>query len=154
MSNALPGSLLGVKINGVYYRCQTAADLTFGSSTTSDDACKPDQGAGLPPLQWATATLDEKNWTITFSMKNFADGLAASGADLINFFVTGNLLVEARFLTNTNQGVGTISSDWLFIGSGYLSGLKVNAPAKGASTSDVTITGNGTPSWQQVNRTT
>lgn len=154
MSNALPGKLLGVTVNGVYYRCQTTADLTLTAATTDDDTCKPDQGAGSIPIGWITRTVDSKDWAITFSAKAFADGLGASGNALSKLFINGDLTCTAHFMTNPLQGNGQISTDVLYEGSGLLTGLKLNAPEKGSSTYDATITGNGPLTITETNRTT
>ena len=154
MNNSLPGKLLGVTLDGVYYKCQTAADLTFSAAVTADDACKPDQGDDAQPIQWVTNTVDNKSWVITFSAKSFADGLGASNFALSKFFVDSDLSCTAHFMTNPTLGDGTISSDILYEGDGLLTGLKINAPEKGASTYDATITGNGPMTVTEQNRTT
>lgn len=154
MSNALPGKLLGVTLDGVYYKCQTNADLTFSAAVTANDTCKPDQGVGAAPIQWVTNTVDSKQWVITFSAKAFADGLGASGNQLSRFFIESDLVVTAHFMTNPDQGEGVISDDVLYEGSGLLTGLKLNAPEKGASTYDATITGNGPMTITETNRAT
>lgn len=154
MSNALPGKLLGVTLDGVYYKCQTNADLSFSAAVTADDTCKPDQGVGAAPIQWVTNTVDNKSWVITFSAKAFADGLGASGNQLSRFFITSDLAVTAHFMTNPSLGEGVISDDVLYEGSGLLTGLKLNAPEKGASTYDATITGNGPMTITETNRNT
>lgn len=154
MNNALPGRLLGVTINGVYYKCQTTADLTFTAATTQDDTCKPDQGTDTDPIGWETSTVDSKTWAITFSSKAFADGLAASGNALSRFFIESDLSCIAHFMTNPDQGDGIVSTDVLYEGSGLLTSLKLNAPEKGSSTYDATITGNGPMTITETDRTT
>jgi len=152
--NALPGKLLGVTLDGVYYKCQTNADLTFSAAVTADDSCKPDQGVGADPIQWVTNSVDNKSWVITFSAKSFADGLGASGNQIAGFFIDSDLSCIAHFMTNPDLGDGTIATDVLFEGEGLLTGLKINAPEKGSSTYDATITGNGPMTKTEVNRTT
>lgn len=154
MNNSLPGRLLGVTLDGVYYKCQTAADLTFSASTTTNDACKPDQGEGGDPIPWVDATVDSKQWVITFSAKAFADGLGASGNQLSDFFINSDLSCTAHFMTNPDQGDDIISTDVVYEGEGLLTSLKLNAPEKGSSTYDATITGNGPMTKTEMNRTT
>lgn len=154
MSNTLPGKLLGVTLNGVYYKCQTNGDLTFTAATTVDTACKPDQGSGASPIAWDTATVDSKQWVLTFSSNAFADGLGASGNALSRFFIDSDLKVIAHFMTNPLLGNGLISTDVLYEGSGLLTSLKLNAPEKGSSTYDATITGNGPMTITETDRTT
>jgi hypothetical protein len=154
MANALPGKLLGIRTNGKYWRCQTAGDLTLTGATTDDDTCKPDQGADQDPIGWVTRTVDSKDWTMTFSAKAFADGLDGNIFDLANEFIDGDLNVEADFMTNPDLGDGVISTDYLYSGTGLLTGIKINGPEKGSSTGDITITGNGPLSHTEINRTT
>jgi hypothetical protein len=153
MNNTLPGKLLGVTLDGVYYKCQTNADLTFSAATTQDTPCKPDQG-GSDPITWDSFTVDSKQWVMTFSANAFADGLGASGNALSRFFINSNLQVTAHFMTNPTLGNGQISTDVLYEGSGLLTGLKLNAPEKGSSTYDATITGNGAMTITETDRTT
>lgn len=154
MSNSLPGRLLGVTLDGVYYKCQTNADLTFSTGTTVDTSCKPDQGVDSAPIAWDSVTVDSKQWVMTFSAKAFADGLGASGNALTRFFINSDLSCTAHFMTNPSQGDDIISTDVLYVGSGLLTGLKLNAPEKGSSTYDATITGNGPMTITETNRTT
>lgn len=154
MSNVLPGKLLGVTLEGVYYKCQTNADLTFSAAVTADDACKPDQGASETPVGWVTNTADNKSWVVTFSAKSFADGLGASNFAISKFFIESDLSCTVHFMTNPDLGDGVISSDLLYEGEGLLTGLKINAPEKGSSTYDATITGNGPMTIAETNRTT
>ncbi len=154
MNNTLPGRLLGVTIDGVYYKCQTTADLTMTASTTADETCKPDQGVGADPIGWVTKTVDGKDWTVTFSAKAFADGLSASGNSLSRFFINSDLSCIINFMTNVDQGDGIISTDVLYVGAGLLTSLKINAPEKGSSTYDATITGNGPLTITETDRTT
>lgn len=154
MANTLPGKLLGVTVDDVYYKCQTTADLTLSAAVTADDTCKPDQGTDSDPIQWVTNTVDNKSWTITFSAKAFADGLGASGNALSRFFIESDLACIAHFMTNPDQGDGEISTDVLYEGAGLLTGLKINAPEKGSATYDATITGNGPLTIQEIDRTT
>lgn len=153
MSNVLPGRLIGVKIGGQYFKCQTNADLTLTGATTADETCKPDQGVEGNPIGWVTRTVDSKDWTITFSAKNFADGLGNSGYDMSRIFIDTDLSVTAFFMTNPDQGSGDfISADWVYEGEGLLTSLKINAPEKGSSTYDATIEGNGPLTLTEVNR--
>ncbi len=152
--NTLPGRLLGVTLDSVYYKCQTNADLTMTAATTSDDTCKPDQGVGADPIGWVTKTVDSKDWTVTFSAKAFADGLSASGNSLSRFFINSDLSCLMHFMTNPNQGDGIISTDVLYTGQGLLTNLKLNAPEKGSASYDATITGNGPLTITEADRTT
>lgn len=155
-TSSVEGRLIGVKVAGSYYRCQTDAKLTLGTSVTQNDTCKPDPSGSIS-IDWETSTVDSKNWNMTFSAQAFLDSLEGynDNSDLIELFITGDLQVEADFLTATalteTEGY---SHDFIFTGPGLLSGITVNAPAKGSSTYDVTITGNGAPTYTKITKTT
>lgn len=148
----LEGRLIGIRINGSYYNCQTAGDLTLGASLTKNPICKPLPN-GNSAIVWETSTVDSKNWQITFSGQSFLDSLTGykNNNDLISFFVNSNLQVTVDFMTSAvltdSEGY---DNDFLFEGQGILSGLKLNAPAAGGSTYDVTIIGNGTPTFTLI----
>lgn len=152
----LPGRLIGITIDGAYYNCQTNADLTLGTSVTKNPICKPNP-TGNATIGWETSTVDAKNWVITFSAQSFLDSISGTknNNDLLTKFITGDLQVEMQFLTSailtTDEG---FDHDFLFEGDGLLTTVKVNAPTTGGSTYDVTITGNGEPTFTLIPSTT
>lgn len=152
----LEGRLIGVKIDGNFYNCQTAGDLTLGTSLTKNPICKPNP-SGTISVAWETSNVDSKNWQITFSAQSFLDSITGykNNNDLITSFVNGNLQVEAQFLTSANlTDTENYEHDFLFEGAGILGTIKLNAPAQGGSTYDVTITGNGEPTFTLIPSTT
>lgn len=152
----LPGRLIGITLNGNYYNCQTAADLTLGTSLTKNPICKPNP-AGTMTIAWESSNVDSKNWVITFSAQTFLDSVAGTknNNDLLTAFIAGDLVVDAQFLTSAALTTDeNYDHDFLFEGSGLLTTIKVNAPSTGGSTYDVTITGNGTPVFTLIPSTT
>lgn len=152
----LPGRLIGITLDGNYYNCQTAADLTLGTSLTKNPICKPTP-SGTATISWETSNVDSKNWAITFSAQSFLDSITGTknNNDLLTKFVTGDLQVEAQFLTSAAlTSDENYDHDFLFEGPGLLATVKVNAPATGGSTYDVTITGNGQPTFTLIPSTT
>lgn len=158
MSNTknIAGNLIGIKIDGDYYNCQTALDLTLGSSLTKNPICKPNPGA-TSAISWETSNVDSKNWTATFSAQSFLDSIVGfkNNNDLMQKFIAGDLHVEVSILTNDSitEAEG-YDHDFLFEGSAILSTVKLNAPAVGGSTWDVTLTGNGEPTFTLIPSTT
>jgi|ERR1700744_170197 len=155
----LEGRLIGVTIDGNYYNCQTAGDLTLGTSLTKNPICKPNptSGAGALAIAWESSNVDSKNWQITFSAQSFLDSITGykNNNDLIAAFVTGTLLVDVQFLTSAAlTDTENYEHDFLFEGQGILGTVKLNAPAQGGSTYDVTITGNGMPTFTLIPSTT
>lgn len=156
-TNVLEGKLTGVWLDGVYYRCQTDAQLQLTASTTENDTCKPDQTEGDTDvgIQWITRTVDSKDWQITFSAKSFLDSLGANQASLAQFFINdATLEVEAEFATNANFASHSHPVDHFYTGTGLLTGLTINGPESGDSTYDVTIDGNGPLVFESVPHTT
>lgn len=152
----LEGRLIGVTIGGNYYNCQTTADLTLGTSLTKNPICKPNPN-GSVSIAWETSTVDSKNWQITFSAQSFLDSIIGykNNNDLLELFIAGDLQVDVEFLTSANlTDTENYDHDFVFEGSGLLTTVKVNAPAQGGSTYDVTITGNGTPTFTLIPSTT
>lgn len=152
----LEGRLIGITIDGNYYNCQTAGDLTLGTSLTKNPICKPNPNGGLS-IAWETSNVDSKNWQITFSAQAFLDSIVGykNNNDLIELFINGNLQVDVEFLTSANlTDEENYEHDFLFEGPGLLGTVKLNAPAQGGSTYDVTITGNGAPTFTLIPSTT
>lgn len=152
----LEGRLIGVTIGGNYYNCQTTADLTLGTSLTKNPVCKPSP-TGTNSIPWETSNIDSQNWAITFSAQTFLDSIEGTknNNDLLELIVAGNLIAEVQFLTSsTLTEAENYDHDFLFEGSGILATVKVNAPGTGGSSYDVTITGNGQPTFTLVPSTT
>lgn len=155
-TTSLPGRLIGITLDGNYYNCQTALDLTFGTSVTKNPVCKPNP-TGTTTIPWETSNVDSKNWQSTFSAQSFLDSITGTknNNDLIAAFVAGNLQVEVQVLTSSNlTAEAGFDHDFIFEGTALLTTVKLNAATAGGSTYDVTLTGNGEPTFTLIPSTT
>lgn len=152
----LEGRLVGFTIDGAYYNCQTDVKLTLGTSLTKNPVCKPNPN-GTVSVSWETSNVDSKNWSATGSAQSFLDSITGTknNNDLIQKFIQGNLQVDVQILTSAaltdNENY---THDFIFDGSAILSGITLNGPSTGASTYDVTFTGNGAPTFTLIPSTT
>jgi hypothetical protein len=155
-TQTLEARLIGVEIAGSYQNCQTTCDLTVGTSVTKNPVCKPNPTGSLA-IPWETSTVDSLNWSMTMSANTFLDSLdgVKNQSDLLALMIAGNLNVDVDFLTSAplteSEGYG---NDFLYSGPAILATIKVNAPASGPSTYDVTLTGNGPLAGGLVPKTT
>ena len=148
-TKSLPGNLIGVKIGGNYYNCQTACDLTITTNITKNAICKPNPGA-TSALGWDTNNADSLSWAATFSAQAFLDSIAGfkNNNDLMAQLVAGNVYADVIILTNDAATTSlNFDHDFMFEGNGIISSMKLNGPGSGASTYDVNITGNGAPTF-------
>lgn len=153
MANSLAGKIIGVELNGTYYKCQTDATLNLIANLTEDEACKPDPGTPSGGgIGWVTRTVDSKDWNITFSAKAFADDLQANNSEISTFFIDSDLSVEVDFQTNVTEN--NDAYNFVYNGDGIMSSLTLNAPTDGASTYDVEIQGNGPLTYTTIPVTT
>lgn len=148
--NAVPGSVIGVRLKdintvtpGVWLNCQVDATLEMAVDTDQDDACKPSPAdiAIIGDVPWATFTPTSRNWNISFSQKLMRASLAALNIDVSDLIITGKIYVEVDFMTTPGQTKSDY--DFIYSGTGILTGFTLNAPGTGASTSDSTIQGTG-----------
>lgn len=152
----LEGRLIGFTLDGDYYNCQTDVKLTLGASLTKNPLCKPNP-TDTTSVKWETSNVDSKNWSATGSAQTFLDSITGTknNNDLIKKFVTGSLIVEVQILTSaaltTTEGY---DHDFIFEGSAILSGITLNGPSTGGSTYDITLTGNGAPTFTLIPSTT
>ena len=155
MAGALQGKLIGVKLNGVYVRCQTDATLTITSNTTDTDPCKPGEDESTNASSWVTHSVDSKAWTLSVTAKSFADIQAGvlDNNDVAALMITGNPEVEITF-----QTIRTTDYDhdaiFVYEGTGTLTSFTVNAPSTGESTYDIEVTGNGALTFTETPVTT
>jgi len=148
--NSVPGSVIGIRLKGVdaltpsvWLNCQVDATLEISVDTDEDDPCKPsptDIGT-LGDIPWAEFTPSKRNWNISFSQKLMRNSLVASNIDISDLIITGKVYVEVEFMTTPGQTKSDY--DFVYSGTGILTGFTLNAPGSGASTSDSTIQGTG-----------
>jgi hypothetical protein len=148
--NAVPGSVIGVRLKdidavtpAVWLNCQVDATLELAVDTDQDDACKPSPAdiVTVGDTPWATFTPSSRNWNISFSQKLMRESLAAANIDISDLIITGKIYVEVEFMTTPGQTKSDY--DFVYSGTGILTGFTLNAPGTGASTSDSTIQGTG-----------
>lgn len=155
-TSSLPGNLIGVKIAGQYYNCQTQCDLTITTNITKNPACKPNPGAAST-LGWDTNNADSQSWGATFSAQSFLDSITGfkNNNDLMKLLVAGNVYGDVIILTNDVATTAlAYDHDFMFEGNGIIASFKLNGPSAGASTYDVSITGNGAPTFTLIPSTT
>lgn len=151
--NTVSGSVIGIRIAGVWLPCQTDATLNLTANVTEDDPCKPDpEDEEAQDISWVERTVDSRDWSIDFSQKLMRNSLIAENPDLGELFVDGNLDVEVEFMTRPGQTKSDY--DFVYAGSGILTNFTLNAPVTGAATTDSTISGNGTLTYTKVPVTT
>lgn len=148
-SNKIPGSIIGLTIGGTWYKCQTDATLELVVNVSEEDPCKPNPGdAASGALSWVERTADSRDWNMSFSAALLRNSLAAANPDIARLIVDGNVAVEVQFMTRTLSG--KTDMDFVYAGSGILTGFTLNAPATGSATTDTSIAGNGPLTYTKI----
>lgn len=147
-SNKIPGNIIGITIAGIWYKCQTDATLNLTVNVTEEDPCKPNPGDVGGSLSWVERTADSRDWTMDFSSALLRNSLEAANPDIARLIIDGNVAVEVQFMTRT--GSGKTDVDFIYAGSGILTGFTLNAPAVGSATTDTTIAGNGPLTYTKI----
>jgi len=148
-SNKVPGSIIGVRFGGVWLSCQTDATLNLTVNVTEEDSCKPDEGDSVAgDISWVERSVDSRDWSIDFSQNLMRNSLAASNPDIGNLIIDGDVEVEVEFMSRPGQ----VKSDYDFVysGSGIITGFTMNGPATGTATTDTTVVGNGPLAYEKV----
>lgn len=151
-SKVIPGKLIVVTSGDVAFDCQQDASLSITYELSQEEPCKPDPTETYRGFSWQTSTTDSASWEITFTLKA-TDATQNNQNSLLNQLInTGNELSLA-FETSSAVGAGlTVAS--IFEGDGLISSFSWNAPSTGESTVDVTVSGNGEPTFTTVPATT
>ena len=147
-NKVIPGKLLLVKMGDDFFNCQQDASLSITYNLTQEDPCKPDPSESYKGFSWQTSTTDSATWEISFTLKA-TDANASNQNSLLNQLVNTGNSVEISFETSDASGTGLEFAS-VFEGDGLISSFTWNAPANGESTVDVTVTGNGDPSFSTV----
>lgn len=159
--NSVPGSIIGIRLKEVgsvdpsqWLNCQVDATLDLAVETEEEDPCKPtpEEVALGDDVPWAEFTASKRNWNITFSQKLMRASLAAGNVDVANLIISGKIMVEVEFMTAPGQTKSDV--DFVYSGTGILTGFTFNAPATGAATTDSTIQGTGALTYVTVPVTT
>lgn len=148
-SNKVPGSIIGVRYGGVWMKCQTDATLNLTVNVTEEDACKPDSTTpDAAGGSWVERSVDSRDWDISFSQNLMRNSLAALNPDTAKLIIDGNVDVQVEFMTQIGQTKSDF--DFIYAGSGILTGFTLNAPTSGVATMDSTIAGNGPLTYTRV----
>lgn len=149
VNDAIPGKLMGVKIDGNFIDCQIDATLNMTLDTEEGDICKPSPTDTTDAKSWAEPTAGRKSGTLDFSAKAFAKATGYGLYELGNLFINGDNRLEWTFgTTQTTDYVYTVLI--VYSGDGLLSTHNVNGPGTGESTYDGTITFVGQPSIDRI----
>lgn len=152
-SNKVPGSIIGVTIGGVWLKCQTDATLNLTVNVTEEDPCKPNPDDEISgDLPWVERSADSRDWSIDVSAALLRNSLEAGNPDIGNLIIDGDVDVEVQFMTRAGQTKS--DTDFIYEGSGILTGFSFNAPVTGSATQDTTIAGNGPLAYTKVPVTT
>lgn len=149
----LPGSVIGITINGEELQCELESSLSITINTTETEACKPATSEAYKSATWTDASVDSKTWEITFSAKAFADEVAFNNLDMVDLLVNGDPIVEVQFATKQHPDYD-FDEIAVFTGTGVLSLDDWTAPSEGESTYSGTIIGKGQPTFTREPVTT
>lgn len=151
-SKTIPGKLIVVSIGDNPLDCQQDATLNITYNLTQDPACKPDPADTYTGLSWQTSTTDSAAWDISFTL-NATDTDQNNQNSLLDALINTGNDVEIAFETSSANGTGLEFAS-VFEGEGLISAFTWNAPSEGVSTVDITVTGNGEPTFTTVPATT
>lgn len=149
-NNSVPGSIIGIRLkdseavgDAQWLSCQVDATLDLATETEEDDPCKPspDDLVDDGDIPWSEFTPSKRNWNISFSQKLMRNSLEAANVDVSDLIITGKVYVEVEFMTRPGQTKSDF--DFVYAGTGILTGFTLNAPGTGAATTDSTIQGTG-----------
>ncbi|GEM_PF-5074529 len=149
----LPGSVVGVTINGTEVQCELESSMSITVNTTETQPCKPLSTEAYKAAKWTDSSVDSKSWQITFNAKAFADNVAFNNLDLVDLLINGDPVVEVQFYTKQHPDFD-FDEIAVFSGRGIISLDDWTAPAEGDSTYSGTITGKGKPEFVRTPVTT
>ncbi len=131
-----------IQLNGDYVPCQLDLTLNITQNTSTEDPCKPDPANIDAGASFNTYSVDSKDWSVTFSARQFADELALNNIELSELIINGD--GRLAMIINTVQGANW-SHPLIFeyAGEVIITSLDLNAPATGSATYDVTLQGAG-----------
>lgn len=154
MANELPGKLLGVTVDGQFINCQIDATLTITNNFTESTPCKPSSEEAYKSPQTVKRTVDSRDWTLTYSAKQFADAVAANQNTIAQKMLAGgNPYVQVTFQTTQTTDYD-FPITFVYEGEGVIQDVTLNAPQDGDATHDGTIVANGDLTFTEVPVTT
>lgn len=150
----ISGKLLRVKFGDKYIQCQLDATLNILVNTSEDEACKPSGETVEDVDSWVTRTVDSRDWNITVNAQAFLDAVGAdmTQSDILELMVDGDLKGTAEFLTTPGQH--TNPEDIVFEGPAVITNFSLNAPSSGKANYDLTLDGDGKPTFTRIPATT
>lgn len=151
-SKTIPGKLIVVSIGDNALDCQQDSTLNISYNVTEDTPCKPDPNEAYTGFSWQTSTTDSATWNISFTL-NATDVNANNQNSILNQLINTSNEVSIAFETSQANGTGLAFSS-IFEGDGLITDFSWNAPSEGVSTVDVTVQGNGEPTFSVVPVTT
>lgn len=151
-SKVIPGKLLLATAGGTAFDCQQDATLTITYNLTQEEPCKPAPTEPYKGFSWQTSTTDSASWEITFTLKA-TDANANNQNSILNTLINTGNKMSITFETSPASGTGLAYAS-IFEGDGLISSFTWNAPSSGESTVDITVTGNGAPTFETVPTTT
>jgi len=151
-SKTIPGQLIVVSIGDNALDCQQDSTLNISYNITEDTPCKPDPTEVYTGFSWQTSTTNSATWSISFTL-NATDANANNQNSILDQLINTSNAVSIAFETSQASGTGLAFSS-IFEGDGLITDFSWNAPSEGVSTVDVTVQGNGEPTFSVVPVTT
>lgn len=150
MAQGIAGKLLRVKFGDKYIKCQLDATVNFITNTTEDDPCKPDGTTPEETARWIEREVETQDFNITVNHRSFLEvvGLELTQSDIIELIVAGNLYGVVEVLTTPGQH--TNAEDVVLEGPVVITDFTWNLPASGKANSDLTLSGNGKPTYTRI----
>lgn len=150
MAQGIAGKLLRVKFDDKYIKCQLDATVNFITNTTEDDPCKPDGNTVEDTARWIEREVETQDLNITVNHRSFLDAVGAelTQSDIIDLIVGGNLYGVAEVLTTPGQHNN--DEDVILEVPVVITDFSWNLPASGKANSDLTLSGNGKPTYDRI----
>jgi len=150
MAQGIAGKLLRVKFGDKYIKCQLDATVNFTTNTTEDDPCKPDGESPEETARWVEREVDTQDWNVTVNHRSFLEEVGAQldQSDIIELIVDGNINGTVEVLTTPGQHNN--EEDVVLEGPVVITDFSWNLPASGIANSDLTLSGNGKPTYTRI----
>lgn len=139
---AISAKNVQIQSEGRYFACQLDLTLNITQNTSTEDPCKPDPTNIDQGATFNVYTVDSKDWSVTFSARQFADELKLNQIELSELVINGD--GRLPIIVNTIDSVN-YPHPMLFeyAGEVIITSLDLNYPATGSATYDVTLQGGG-----------
>ena len=150
MAQGIAGKLLRVKFGDKYIKCQLDATVNFTTNTTEDDPCKPDGESPEETARWVEREVDTQDWNVTVNHRSFLEDVGAQldQSDIIDLIVDGTINGTVEVLTTPGQHNN--DEDVILEVPVVITAFSWNIPASGKANSDLTLSGNGKPTYTRI----